>query len=146
MRNSSSEYILRMMTPVRGFAFVICDAASIPLSRGMAMSISTTCGCNSPARRTASRPSSASAAISMPGSRSSRKRTPLRTMPWSSATSTRIMRQPFWGGVVSREEKLRGLERNRYLTVPRVLARAPEFRADRGHGALWRDRIPLHHL
>ena len=52
--------------------------ASMPFMLGMAMSITTTSGDCSSARRTHSRPSAASATTSMSGWRSSRARKPSR--------------------------------------------------------------------
>src|ERR1700680_1345603 len=84
--------MLSMMTPVRSFSRTICPAASIPLRRGIPISMITTLGCNSLASRTASRPSAASPTTCMSEMRSSRSFNPVRTIPVSSAIRMLITR------------------------------------------------------
>src|SRR5579885_2649967 len=81
--------MLKMIMPVFGSRLRICAAASIPFSIGIAMSMTTMSGLNSAARRTASRPSAASPMTDTSSDFSSRARSPWRTIPWSSAMSTR---------------------------------------------------------
>src|SRR5690349_10160305 len=80
-----------MMTRAEGISCTICRVASKPLSRGMAMSMTTTCGMNFLASWTAWRPVSASATTSMSGSAIRRERRPWRTKVWSSARRTVIL-------------------------------------------------------
>ena len=64
--------------------------ASMPFMLGIAMSMMTTSGLCSSARRTLSRPSAASATTAMSGCFSSSARRPSRTTVWSSASSMRM--------------------------------------------------------
>src|ERR1700722_7476310 len=79
-----------MITWVRGHRSRIIRVASLPLREGMAISMRTTSGRSSIARRTASRPSSTRAMTSMSACASTNLRKPSATMPWSSAISTLI--------------------------------------------------------
>src|SRR6266540_3465949 len=80
--------MLRMMTAGGRSSFWDRAATSSPLNFGMAISTISRSGRYSSVSRTASRPSAASATTDRPAS-SSRLLKPLRTMPWSSASSTR---------------------------------------------------------
>src|SRR5690242_18981266 len=82
--------MLRMTTAVPGHEATIRLVASMPFMLGMAMSMTTTSGDCSSARRTLSRPSAASATIAKSGCFSSRARSPSRTTVWSSASSMRM--------------------------------------------------------
>jgi DNA-binding NarL/FixJ family response regulator len=71
--SSSVSNVVRISTrtPARFSSAVIRRVASMPSMSGIRMSISTTPGCSSPARATASAPDAASPATSMSGSLSS---------------------------------------------------------------------------
>src|ERR1700683_2277666 len=79
-----------MMTWVRGHRSRIIRVASLPFRDGMAISMRTTSGPSSTARRTASRPSATKAMTSMSVCASTNLRKPSATMPWSSAIRTLI--------------------------------------------------------
>src|SRR5579871_4432776 len=82
--------MLSITTAVRGLAARMRRVASMPLRLGMAMSMMTTSGVCSSARRILSRPSAASATTAMSGCFSSRARRPSRTTVWSSASNMRM--------------------------------------------------------
>src|SRR5512143_1819388 len=82
--------MLRITTAVRGFDARMRRVASMPFMFGMAMSITTTSGKCSSARRTLSRPSAASATTAMSVCFSSSARRPSRTTVWSSANKMRM--------------------------------------------------------
>src|SRR5688572_30849963 len=88
MMYDSSACMLKMMTAGGRSSFCARVATSMPLSLGMPMSTMSRSGRCSSQSRTASSPSAASATTEWPVS-SSRLRSPRRTMPWSSASSTR---------------------------------------------------------
>ena len=71
-----------------------CRVASMPSMAGMRMSNRHTSGRSSRARATASRPSAASPTTSMSGWASRIIVSPVRTISWSSATSTRMVMWP----------------------------------------------------
>jgi hypothetical protein len=70
---------------------LICRVACRPSSTGMRTSIRITSGRSAAARLTASAPFTASPMTSMSGSLFSRVVKPDRTMPWSSAITTRTV-------------------------------------------------------
>src|SRR6478736_119339 len=80
-----------MMTREPGTSCVIWRVASRPLSCGIAMSMTMTCGCSFLASWRAWRPVSASPSTSMSDSTASSERRPWRTTVWSSARSTVIL-------------------------------------------------------
>src|SRR6476620_10380972 len=79
-----------MTTAVLGQDAAMRRVASMPFMLGIAMSMMTTSGLVSSARRTLSRPSAASATTAMSGCFSRRARRPSRTTVWSSASSMRM--------------------------------------------------------
>src|SRR5680860_219912 len=89
-RSDSSSLMVRMTILVLGATSLIAVHASIPDRRGIRMSIRTTSGSSSSARRIASAPSPASPTISMSGSADSTISNPRRYSAWSSATRTRM--------------------------------------------------------
>src|SRR5579872_2419285 len=82
--------MLSMTMAVRGLAARMRRAASMPFRFGMPISIITTSGICSSARRILSRPSAASATTAISGCFSSRARKPSRTTMWSSANKMRM--------------------------------------------------------
>src|SRR5262245_50313807 len=80
--------MLRTMTPGGRSSFCALAATSMPLNLGMPMSRMTMSGRSSSMSRTASSPSAASPTTERSAS-SIRLLSPRRTMPWSSASSTR---------------------------------------------------------
>src|SRR3954452_8780777 len=82
--------MLRMPTAVPGHPATMRRVASMPFMFGIAISMMTTSGACSSARRTLSRPSAASATIAISVCFSSRARRPSRTTVWSSASSMRM--------------------------------------------------------
>src|SRR5579871_3664423 len=79
---------------VDGTSMLICRAASMPLTRGMRTSMSTTSGASSCAFAMASSPFSASATTSMFSSVPSTTYSPRRNRAWSSAMRTRMTSEP----------------------------------------------------
>jgi len=75
----------RMIIPIDLWAFLICWAASIPFSPGMAMSMITMSGSSSLTIRTASRPSPAVPTTRKSGCVSRNDCSPSRNTAWSSA-------------------------------------------------------------
>src|SRR5512133_1190305 len=95
--------MLRITTAVLGQEARMRRVASIPFMFGMAMSMTTTSGSYSSARRTLSRPSPASATTAISGCFSSRARSPSRTTVWSSASSMRMGIFLVLGGPLQRQ-------------------------------------------
>src|SRR6201995_390868 len=89
-RSSSSSLMVSMTILALGAASFMARAASMPLTFGIRMSMSTMSGRASPARVTASAPSLAWPTSSRSGSSSRTDASPRRNSAWSSAIRTRI--------------------------------------------------------
>ena len=87
---ASSSLTVSMRILAVGITSRMVRVASMPLTRGIRTSISTTSGANSSDLVIASSPSSASATTSMPSSDSRTMLRPRRNSAWSSAIRTRI--------------------------------------------------------
>src|SRR3990172_4666923 len=88
---SSFSWIVKARTRTPGARLPISLVASRPLIPGIPMSIRTTSGISEQAASTASRPVLASPTTSMSGCASKSESSPARTIPWSSASNTRIL-------------------------------------------------------
>ncbi len=91
---SSSSFMVSITTRTPSWRAVIRRVASMPSSRGIAMSITTTSGEVSATTWRASTPSAAVPTTSIPSSAPSRATSPSRTIWWSSTTMTRMLTRP----------------------------------------------------